>query len=868
MPLAAGARLGPYEIIAPIGAGGMGEVYRARDTRLNRDVAIKCSVERFSERFEREARAIAALNHPNVCHLYDVGPNYLVMELVEGPTLAERIKEGPIPLHEAVIFARQIIDALEAAHEKGITHRDLKPANIKINLDGVIKVLDFGLAKMSGSGATSPENSPTLSMAATQAGVVLGTAAYMSPEQARGKFVDARSDIWAFGVVFYEMITGLRLFKGEDLTEIVASVVKDQIDLSAVPQGAGKLLRACLQRDLKKRLRAIEDARFLLDEQPIRPLEVKRHRLGWVATAIAVLGCAVLAFVHLRATGAPERVVQLSVPLPENMNPGFLELSPDGRRLLLVLATATQTQIYLRPLDSGELQPLSGTSGARTPFWSPDSRFIGFFADQKLKVIPAAGGPAQVLCGEAGLGTGGSWSRNGVILFGGNGGLHRVDANGGQCTTLGKYDPNISATFPTFLPDGIHFFYIRGIISSEASRGLYVATLTEPMGRKVLADISSVVYMQSHNTGRSNLLFLREGRLLAQPIDQATLVPVGDPFSVGTRVSFSLTTPQMAASVSADGTLAYLSGRSRESQLTWFDRSGKELGRVGAEGILKGVMLSPDGNWVSVTREDPNSQSAWLFDLVHASESRLFSGTVGLGTLWSPDNTRVWFVMSGPEGPGIYQRHLKTGTEESIEKRNIANLRIPSDWSRDGRFLVYTENDPKTHADIWYVPLASGRPSGEAVRLVGTPANESQGQLSPDGKWLAYFSDATGRGEVYVRQFPEGSAVWRISVNGGDQPRWRSDGKELYFRYAATQGRAGLMAVSLEPGTHGGLRVGSPERLFETRVLPFVREFNLWNYSPAADGKRFLVNVLTQTGAPTIDVITNWRNMLEKAGQH
>jgi len=870
-----GDKLGPYEILAKIGAGGMGEVYRARDPRLGRDVAIKVSADRFSERFDREARAVAALNHPNICAIYDVGPNYIVMEFVEGEA-----PKGPLPLDEALRIARQIGDALEEAHSKGIVHRDLKPANIKIKPDGAVKVLDFGLAKV-GPTSTSAgleagaTQSPTLSMAATQAGVILGTAAYMAPEQARGKQVDARADIWAFGVVLYELITGQRLFKGEDLTDTLASVVKENPDLSAVPKRVRRLLEACLQKDPKKRLQAIGDMRLVLGPESAPSPAGPAGKLAWMIAGVALLLTAGLSFLHFRETPAAERSLRLSIPLPENAGPGFLEISPDGKRVLLAMTREGIGRLYLRSLDSGDLQPLSGTNLARAPFWSPDSRFIGFFAESKLKVIPAAGGPAQILCSETGLGTGGTWNREGVILFGiEEGHLRRVDANkGGQCTAVGKDDPYDRARFPVFLPDGNHFFYVRQAID-QASQGIYLATLADPIGRKVLSDNSSVVYSPPASSGgRAYVLFLRENNLMAQPFDEGSLQPVGDPFSVATGASNSPTRPQVAASAASDGTLVYLGGRSREAQLTWFDRTGTELGKVGPRANQRGVALSPDGSTVAIGRQDQNGAPAtWLHDLVRESEIRLQPpGSPGNGALWSPDSSQVWFSMLGPEGLGIYQKDLKGGQVQMVQKIDPAEPdRTPSDWSRDGRFVIFTENNPKTRADIWYAPVESGpgesRKMNEkaAVKLLATDAVESQGQLSPDGKWLAYYSDESGKGEVYIRPFPTGSQVWKVSADGGREPRWRSDGKELYLTNSGVLGRMILMAATVDSDGRGGLHTGPPQKLFEVRATSTVPQSNIFDYSPHPDRQRFLVNALVETGEPTVNVITNWQKSVTK----
>ena len=877
MPLQIGQQLGAYEITALLGKGGMGEVYRARDSRLKREVAIKVlpdGVSRDPERvsrFQREAEVLALLNHPHIAAIHDLAQlgetRFLVMELVEGETLADRIARGPVALEESLWIAQQIAEALAAAHERGIVHRDLKPANIKITPEGSVKVLDFGLAKALAADASdvNTSNSPTLSMVATQQGIILGTASYMAPEQARGRKADHRADIWAFGVVLYEMLTGRPLFQGEDLTEILASVVKEQPDLSAAPREAKRVLEACLKKDPKQRLQAIGDWRLLwVDagmDAPAQPAP-RPSRALWLAAAAAVLALAGLAFVHFREVPPEERVLQLSVPLPENSQPGFLDLSPDGRRLLLVLSSEGRFEMYLRPLDSPELTLLSGTNGARTPFWSPDGRSIAFFAEGSLKIIPASGGPPRVLCGETGLGRGGTWSRDGLILFASeNGVLRRVDAKEGECLRVGKDDPDRRAAFPVFLPDGEHFFYVGETRGDQSSRGVYIATLEDFPGHKVLADYSSIVYVPPVVPGKNaHLVFLRESVLIAQPFDERRREPVDEPFEVAAQGSFTLTSPQIAASAAMDGRLAYVAGRSREGQLTWFDRKGNPLGKVGPQANQSGVGLSPDGNSVAISRLNQNVEPAlWLYDLVSGSESRLtLSGSLGGGAVvWSADSDQLWFNMDGTDGPGLYKKIMKSGAFELAYKRDPADPRTVSDLTRDGRFLVYTQNDPKTRADIWYVPLESGKLSGKPVRLVGTTSIESQGQVSPDGKWLAYVSNPDGRIEVYVRAFPDGERVWKVSVNGGREPRWRANSRELFFTNAALD-RVELFAATIVPDGPDQLRVLPPERLFAFRALAVVPQSNLFSYSPHPDGQRFLVNATTGAGEATVNVITNW----------
>src|SRR5579863_5502016 len=492
MPLSAGDQLGPYQILALIGAGGMGEVYRARDPRLNRDVAIKVSAAQFSERFEREAKAIAALNHPNICQIYDVGPNYLVMEFIEGAS-----PQGPMPLEEALRIARQIAEALEAAHDKGITHRDLKPANIKVKPDGTVKVLDFGLAKIAAGPAASGENSPTLSIGMTQAGMILGTASYMAPEQARGKeSVDKRADIWAFGVVLYEVLTGKRLFEGEDVGHTLAAVIMQEPDLSGVPAQVRPLLKRCLEKDPKKRLRDITGMELLLESgagsQPAAASQAATRRpVAWMA-AMAVLAviAVALAILHFRET-PPERPLRTSIALPENSAVHSFAISPDGRTLVIAAKTKGKQQIWLRPLDVLQARPMPGTEDATYPFWSPDSRYIGFFAQGKLKKITASGGPAQSLC-DAANGVGGTWNRDDVIVFSASvagSAIQRVSAAGGVPTDVTKTEGLYR--YPMFLPDGRHFLYTD---ETSEKRGVYLSSLDGSENRRVLADTSSVAF--------------------------------------------------------------------------------------------------------------------------------------------------------------------------------------------------------------------------------------------------------------------------------------------------------------------------------------------------------------------------------------
>jgi serine/threonine protein kinase len=872
-----GFRLASYEIVAPLGAGGMGEVYRARDTNLKRDVALKVLPDAYARdpgrmaRFQREAEVLASLNHPNIAQIYGVEERALVMELVEGES-----PKGPMPFDDAWKIALQIADALEYAHERGVIHRDLKPSNVKVTPEGVVKLLDFGLAKAftetADSGGADPENSPTVTIGGTVAGVILGTAAYMAPEQAKGKRLDKRADIWSWGVVLYELLTGERLFQGDDVADTLAAVIHKQPDLKRVPPNVRKLLRSCLEKDPKKRLRDVGDARYLLeDSTPPAATTPSSSRLAWAVAAALLVALTGLAFLHFREYSAPQRSLRLSVPLPENSTVDYLSLSPDGQRLALVLTREGQSQIYIRPLSSGDLQPLSGATGlpsAGAPlFWSPDSRIIGFFAEGKLKTIPAAGGPVEVLCEEIGGAVAeGTWSPKGVILFANSpGSLWRVDARGGPCTGVGKdvAETNIQSLFPVFLPDGDHFLYARRS-QAQSSSGVYLATLEEPVGHRLLPDLSNVIYATPASRGvPAHLLFRREDLLMAQPFVTKSLQAVGDPFPVAADLIEQAGALNTIASAATDGTLAYLAGPSGASQLTWYDREGNELGKVGPRAEQYDVALSPDGNTVAILRRDRTYSTLWLHDLTRASDRRVTSPgpQINNGIVWSPDSRFAWFITGFRGRRGIYQIDRDGGSPELVEKLDTARRSLSD---RKGSFLLYTEAG-KALGDIWYVPVDSGKPRTAGARVVGADADayEAYGQLSPDGSWLAYCD--IGRLEVYIRPFPNGPGVWPVSGAGPErhsnafEPRWSTDGKQLYFLTGVPSGRVTLMAVEIQPDGRGALHIGSPQRLFDFRAPIIAARFDVFSYSPHPDGKRFLVNALVDAGEPAVNIITNWQ---------
>ena len=651
MVLSPGTRLGPYEITAQIGVGGMGEVYRATDTNLKRSIAIKVLPHAVASdgdrlaRFQREAEVLASLNHPNIAAIYGLekrdGTTALIMELVEGPTLADRIARGPLPVDDALPVAKQIADALEAAHEQGIIHRDLKPANIKLRPDGTVKVLDFGLAKVTERVGSSVDlsQSPTItSPAMTAAGIILGTAAYLSPEQAKGRAADRRSDLWAFGCVLFEMLTGARAFMGDDISDTLAAVLRGEPTWTALPADTPlsiqKLLRRCLAKNHKQRLDSAAVARLEIQDAldsppaeaskvsaehtPERQTIVRRRRYARWAIAALTISVVTTAAALWASRWTPDTPpLRLSIPLPANANPGFIALSPDGRRIVTLVpdeaAPLQLSQLAVRALDGSNFVLLPGTEGARDPFWSPDGRFIGFFdvASSRLKVVPAGGGPTQVLCNEVPFGLGGTWNSDGLILFvAGTGQLRRVsfrDGAAGACDDVARdQHDRWRWAEPEFLPDGRHFFYFGGQRPEGASVGVYLATVDSPVGQKVLNERSSVVYAPNSTpgTGPGHLLFLRGTTLMAYAFDERRLQLVGEPFAVGEHASRTFNLDRVGASAAADGTLVYIANRTQQTQLAWMDRAGNKLGTVGSTAVQSGVSLSPDGHSVAFVRQE------------------------------------------------------------------------------------------------------------------------------------------------------------------------------------------------------------------------------------------------------------------------
>ena len=892
MALTAGARLGPYEILSPIGSGGMGEVYRARDTKLGREVAVKVVPDAFAQdadrmaRFTREAQVLAALNHSNIAAIYGVEERALVMELVEGSTLAQLIAAGAMPIAEALPAIRQIIDALEYAHEKGIVHRDLKPANIKVTPEGRVKVLDFGLAKAlaNEAPAADPASSPTLTMRATMAGVILGTAAYMAPEQARGHDADKRADIWAFGVVVYEMLTGRQLFSGPTVSDTLASVLTRDPDWTQLPPDTPpairRLLHRCLERDRKRRLRDIGDALIEIDDPsgvspaPAASPQVRAGFRWWnAAVALVALAGVAVAVGHFRETPPQPAPVRFQIPAPEKSDFGSygMALSPDGRRLAFIASTDGRSMLWVRPLDALTAVPLPGTEGAvNLPFWSPDSRFIGFVAQGRVKKIEAWGGPPQTLCEGAGNLLGGSWNRDGMILFGSStSGLYRVPQAGGVPsvqTTPESSQGEIAHMRPWFLPDGRHFLYVtRG--NRQETVAIYLAALDSKQRKRLTVSRQAGAYAPpAAGSETGHLLFLREGTLMAQPLDARRLELAGEPFPVAEQVGSTLALGYF--SVSANGVLAYRAGGAGgNSQLVWFNREGKSLATLGPPANYNGSLsLAKDGKHVAVDEIDQGTnRDIWVLDVARGVPTRFtFEGAQDANPVWLPDGARLVFASDrGASGSfDVYQKDAGGAGAEKL----LQNNGRPEDVSPDGRYLLYAVSDPKTGIDLWVLPLAGAPGERKPVPYLQTQFAERQGQFSPDGRWIAYTSNESGADQyqVYVQSFPAGAGKFQVSTGaGGTQPRWRRDGKEIF--YVAADGK--LMAVDVT--TAPNFQAGTPKALFDPRIsLGGPPAYTYFRYDVTADGKRFLANSAAGAqGSPVstpITVVLNWQAALKR----
>jgi Tol biopolymer transport system component len=859
--------------------------------KLKREVAIKILPEEFSRdaervsRFQREAEVLAALNHPNIAAIYDLeeanGSRYLVLELVEGETLADRIARGAIPIEEALVIAKHVCEALEAAHEKAVIHRDLKPANVKITPEGDVKVLDFGLAKALEpvpSNATL-SNSPTM-LSGTLGGMILGTAAYMSPEQANGKRADRRADIWAFGVVLYEMLTGKRPFTGETTAEMLSSVMKDQPSLEGLPAPVRPLIARCLEKNPRQRLQAIGEARIALEnpetprtagpQAPQTPGMTLRHWAGW---AVAILVALAFVFLPVRQQPQAERTLRYTIAPPDNSTVGSFAISPDGKLLAIAAAVNGKQQLWLRPLDALQAQPMPTTEDALFPFWSPDSRYIGFFAQGKLKKIAASGGPSQSLC-DSGFGGGGTWNADDVILFstapGANGSLKRVPAAGGAPADLTK---TTAASYPLFLPGGHRFLYTLNSASSEM-RGIYLSSLDGSENRRILADVLNILFAPSFpRSSFGHLLFIRENTLMAQPFDGISGQLSGSVFPVAEGVTASPALGSlMPVTVSEGGMLLYAGSLRFESfRMVWYDRAGKVLAPVGAPGVVFTPAISPDAKTIAYGRVASGGAAVadiWLRDLSRGIETRFTADPSGnYAPIWSPGGDTIVWVSSQRGGLNLYKKPANGSRKDEALLTPIpvvfpiTSNRAPYQWSKDGRFIVYSEAASNGKLDLWVLPVGPG--DRKPFAFLKSGFEELHGQLSPDSRWMAYASDETGRREVYVRPFPSGDGWWRISSDGGDQPRWRSDGKELF--YVAADGKMMAASVRAVPGVKPSLEPAKPVALFDSHIIKSPGTSGVFQYDVTTDGKQFLVvtnNVAATT--PPLTVVVNWSVGLKK----
>ena len=889
MPLTPGTLLGPYEIVAPIGAGGMGEVYRARDTRLGRDVAVKVLPAHLSlsaevrARFEREARTISSLNHPNICTLFDVGregdTDYLVMELVEGETLADRLEKGELPPADALRIGMQIADALDRAHRAGIVHRDLKPGNIMLARSNA-KLMDFGLARAtgmagpaSGSGVTiaALTHSPTVAQPLTTEGTLVGTFVYMSPEQLEGKEADARSDIWALGCVLYEMATGRRPFSGKSQASLITSIMgTEPAPIAQVapmsPPGLDRLVRACLAKDPEERIQTAHDVKLQLQwvaeggsqagvPAPVAAKRRRREGLAWALFAVAALAAVALGVLQLMPKPRANSVVFELTPPPHVGAVDLPRISPDGRQLAFNATDSTGvTGVWVRALSSLEARHLPGTEGATRPFWSPDSRYLAFFSGGKLRKIDIAGGPPQVVC-DAPRGADGTWGKRGVILFDGSSAdtVQRVSAGGGVATgatALNRAAGESFTAWPQFLPDGRHFLYLA--YDGAGERTLKVGDLESKTLKSLGPAGSRTEYASGH------LLFVRQGALLAQPFDLGGLKLKGDPFPIAENVEYDVS-GSARFSASSQGTLVYRAGGANASRkLTWVDRTGRTLGTIGAPGLYDDPAFSLDGKQLAVRLASNGGQSGdiWIWDLSRDLGSRFtFAATDVNNATWSPDGARIVYSLAQPGGVDLRIKPLGGAGADSVLYASKEE-KYASCWSQDGRYLAYISRSG-FEGQRWDIRVLPMTEPGKPIPVVATPANESGPAFSPDGKWLLYSSDESGQSEVYVQAFPGPGGKSRVSTQGGREPMWRGDGREIYYLTSARQ----LMAAAFEPGMPP--RLGLPSKLFDA---PVIRDTYVRNrYQPSPDGQKFLLNKIegeTQVGATT--VVLDWLGNLQK----
>jgi len=884
MRLGTGTKLGPYEIQSPLGAGGMGEVYRARDTRLERDVAVKVLPTSLSsdpslrQRLDREAKAVSKLSHPHICALHDIGHqdgvDFLVMELVEGETLERRLTKGPLLSEQTIRFAAQIADALAHAHKLGFVHRDLKPSNVMLTKTGA-KLMDFGLAK---EFAPTPSAATLTEVTADQLkltveGTIVGTFQYMAPEQLEGKEVDARTDIFSLGGVIYEMATGKPAFAGKSRASLIAAILSSEPQPMAAlqpmtPPALARVVKKCLAKDPDERWQSASDLASELNwiaegrsqgGEAARVLAGSRRwqRASWLLAAAFFLSTVAGGVAWWQASNRrpPPMYFHTSVPFPAN----DLALSPDGRMLAMVAYSEQANNYVLWTYEVGgqRTSSVGGTQGASFPFWSPDGKFIGFFADGKLKKVEVSGGKVQVLC-DAPNGRGGAWNRDGVIVFtpDGVGGLSRVSSLGGSPVEMTKPDTSRfewSHRWPVFLPDGKHFLYLAANFSGHLeNNAIFLGSLDSQERRLLVSTSANAAYSEP-----GYLVYLRDRTLVAQPFDRRRYVLSGEPHTLSDEVLYFPTVDRAVFSVSSAEVLVTQTGKGASlSQLMWFDRSGKLAGTVGMPGSYDNVRLSPDGHRVATDQTDPDGRKVdiWIHEPARGTARRLtFDPALDQTPVWSPDGKQILFSSNRTASIQLILRNADgAGPEEQVADPGASGSVVVNvwDWSRDGKYVLFKKGN-----ELWYLSW----PQRVTKPLLQAKWTLRNAQFSPDGRWMAYASNETGNMEIYVSPFSSGNGKWQISSGGGQEPRWRQDGKELF--YVSAEGK--MMAVAVTTGA--SFESGSPVALFQTHRRQPVSSQDVFSYDVSGDGQRFLIATkVDEANAAPLSILLNWASEMEK----